>query len=98
MLYNDRIVVLKIYDHTIFKSKQIKVLVQIFDDIDHLINTGAFVVEISSGVIQKDMEQHAAQMLQSAVFIIVGIGTEACFWKQWKILREEAYRKRRARV
>ena len=28
-------------------------------------------------------------MLQPAVFIIIGIGSEACFWKQWEILREK---------
>ena len=88
-LHDHRIIIFEIHDHTIFKRKQIKVLIQIFDDINHLINTGAFVVEISSGVIQQNMKQSAAQMLQPAVFIIIGIGSEACFWKQWEILREK---------
>ena len=55
-LHDHRIIIFEIHDHTIFKRKQIKVLVQIFDDINHLINTGAFVVEISSGVIQQNMK------------------------------------------
>ena len=47
--FNDnRIVVFKMNDNLAFKGEQIEILVEVFDDFNHLIDTGSFIIKISS--------------------------------------------------
>ena len=66
-LSDHRIVAFKIYNDLILKSKQIKMLVQIFNNPYHLINAGGLVMKAFLRIINEGPQQHFPQGVQLPV-------------------------------
>jgi hypothetical protein len=78
----------KIDNHVIVKGKEIEVLVDVLDYINHHVGAFRLVVEASDGVLEQNVQKLLPQRVVLFGMTLVGVGPVACLGKVREVLRK----------
>ena len=76
----------KVYYHVIIKGKEVEVLVDVFDYIDHHVGAFRLVVETLDGILEQNVQKLLPQCIMLFGVALVGVGPVACLGEVGKIL------------